>query len=248
MTFSYTPWGSSESASVGAPVRRSQPGAKYYGKDQGAGSTLIGTGATGNLFRYNDAPAPARSKYSGSRMPTIRGEIMSVGPYKTDAYYRNQQVGSEGGTDNELNRFDLGLDEEGSRVPLEPLELPDAPQYAAPEIDEGRIDELSRSRFAPILSRLRTALGRATTANRNIDNVNARKVANRGTLSGYGEGLSSAASSSRETGRRDYLSQEYGPAVDEARTNFSAQMNKYQTNIADMLGRRRTALTRYQTS
>jgi len=180
----------------------------------------------------------------------IRGEILSVGPYKTDAYYRNQS--ENGGVQaltrdevNELIRGDLGLDDQGNQVDIDPLNLPDAPTYTAPEVDEAGVDRYSRSNLAPMLSMLRNALNKNIVTNKNVDNVNVRKELTRGAMAGYGEGLSNATASARNTGRRDYMNMEYQPKVQAAQMNYATDANKYRTAVTDIINRRNRAMSAY---
>ena len=194
--------------------------------------------------RFNSLAAGTNQESNFNRLMAsnsrpIQGSVSSVGPFN----YRGQQAG--GGRDDLVNA-DLGVDEYGNRVDLQPINLPDAPQYSAPEVDQSGVDRYSRSNLAPMLARLRSALNQNVLRAKNEDNPNVRERYTRAAMTGFGDALSSASASSRNTGRNDYMNMEYRPQVQAAQANYQTSVNKYQAESTDMLNRRRAAMSAYR--
>ena len=201
------------------PVQQSQQPA--YASDRGRFNSLAAGTNPGSSFNRLMATNPNRI----SGVASYRGQPTNLG--------YNDALNSAIGYDDFRREFG-------------PVNLPDAPTYANPEVDEAGVDRYTRSNLAPMLSRLRSALNQNVLKAKNEDNPNVRKLYTGAAMTGYGDALSSASASARNTGRNDYMNMEYRPQVQAAQTNFTNATNKWRTESQDLINRRNAAMSSYR--
>lgn len=130
-------------------------------------------------------------------------------------------------------------------------EMQELPELVIPEIDEGRISELTRKISDPYVRSLSREARRALM--KHYDNPNVARMVARETLAGYGEGLATALSSAGTQARSEEAA-ERATGTQTALTEYQANINRnnaiYQSawnNYLSQIGRKSVTTNIYNT-
>lgn len=192
----------------------------------------------------------AKDPYSPSSGSLVNDTLRDMGTYQTKPDTPEKQAalaqafpqggggpqsvariaGTPGATSKQLVPTSSVTTTSSTWEPTKPRpELGALPEYSAPEYDEKKVRQISQRIAAPALMRLRRDMMTTIAQSGNyFGNPIARAEATRRALRAYGLGVAETLGRSEQAGRAQY-SQEYATNVNEAMTNYNAQMQDRMT-------------------